>query len=884
MSRRAPILADGRRLNHYRVDGFIASGGMGEVYLAWDTSLHRRVALKVLHAGSRPDAERVARFHFEARAASALQHPSIVTVYDQGISADADGNPVQYVVFEHVEGETLAERLQRRDPLPRLLEWMAQVIEGVGAAHDRGIVHRDLKPANIMISRQGWAKVLDFGVAKLHELRTTQGIGAPETEPDTLLGTPAYSAPEQITGGAVDARTDVFSIGCILQEILGGSSPFMRSSRAATIQAILNDDPSPMPDGAPAELRRIIRKCLAPRPEERYQSMKDLAIDLRTLGRELEGNRLKRRKRARVGILAATVAAASIVGGALIRKDDVSAAAAEPGQASPRATVERVTNNGRVSTAGLSPDGKFVAYVLDEDRGRSVWVKHLATGNSMRIVETTPMVAHGIRISSDNAWVYYAAAFHSDLNRMFIMRVPLLGGEPEKVVNEIEGAAISPDGRKIAFRRFDAEIRKGTLHLHDMETGVESELLSFDPPSGFWAVDWHPDGRLTFLRREGDSSSTSFMFLDPSTRALTTMEPNPIMREPLQGIRNARWLPDGSGVIVSARGAVEPSQLWYLPVPADSGAPRKITNDLSDYGDPTLSADGETLLAIRQEMTSNLFIVDVDEPRQPRALTSGIGNLYGTAGAPRWTPDGRIIFSSIASGRVLLNSIAAGGGTIARLSGEANSGNPAVSRDGSRIVFLSDRSGRAELWVSDADGGNARQVTRGGEIGPHTFFPDGRHVAFVSQGAQQRIWKISVDGGEAVRLTDRAANFPEISPDGKWLLCRYRAAEPGKPLWRTAVLPLDGSAPPAFYDVPRYGGGPRLRWHPDGESFSFLDWQEGVANVWLQDVKGGEPRQVTRFDAGKIFSYDWSPDGRSLVLAQGEVVGDAVVIRHFRVE
>ena len=850
-------LPGGTRLGRYEIVSLLAAGGMGEVYVARDTNLGRQVALKVLPRELTADRERVARFVREAEASSALNHPSIVTVHDAG----ADGD-VQYLAMELIDGEPLSEWMRAHRDTGRALELMAQVADGLAAAHAHGIVHRDLKPANIVVGRAGFAKVVDFGVAKLSERLNGKAI-AGDTAPAAVIGTAAYMAPEQIEGRAVDHRADVYSFGVVLHELLTGRHPSENLARRT----------APL-DGLPRDLQRILRRCLAKDPEQRYQSMRDLAFDLREASLEPE---VVRKPRSLLwGVAIGALVAVSLF--LLARRLGIqgSNAAAPPRN---NMMMTRLTNSGRVVVAAISPDGKYLVHAVTEGDQQSLWVKQIATGTLTQVAPPAPLWYFDMDVSPDGNYVYYISATREEPNVGDLYQMPLLGGTPRRVAADIEFSFdISPDGKRVAFRRFNAFERKHRMTIANIDTG-EEEVVLLRPFPGFANHPaWSPDGdRIAFVG--GDWTKPRIEELDLKTRELTTL------RTPdWVGIGSMSWLTDGTGLLVTVYDREAPPQIWFL---GRDGEARKITSGIDVYDSVTATADASTIAAVRDETDSNIWIVDLAQNARAgnaalRPVTTGLGNFYG-GNAVGWLNDREVFYTAMAGKLPTYYAMPAdGSGLPRRMIHGMPAWSPVLSPDGGRIAFVSDKSGEPQIWTTDANGENPRQVTRIGRANSPSFTPDGRSIVFVSGGAKQAAWRVSVDGGAPQQITPVPTSVALVSPDGKWLLCRMRSTDPKTPLWRTALVPLDAPGPPRFFGVPKYGGPIRFQWHPDGKAFSYVESKEGFQNVWLQDIEGGEPRQVTFFESGRVFNYGWSRDGKKLVLSRGEPRSDVVLIRNFR--
>jgi eukaryotic-like serine/threonine-protein kinase len=852
----------GTRLGRYEIVSLLAAGGMGEVYVARDTHLGRRVALKVLPPELTADSERTARFVREAEASSALNHPAIVTVHDAGV---AEG--VQYLAMELIDGEPLSEWMRAHRDQRRALELMAQVAEGLAAAHAHGIVHRDLKPANIVVGRGGWAKVVDFGVAKLTErvnakphADEARRVAPGDTAPLAVIGTAAYMAPEQIEGRAVDHRADVYAFGVVLHELLTGRAPIDNLAQRTV-------------DKLPRDLQRILRRCLAKDPELRYQSMKDLALDLREASLEDE----PARKKPRLLWAAAAILGAVAVWIALGWVLD----SATPVQARRDQTqMSRMTNSGKIAGAAISPDGKYLVHVVREGDQQALWVRQVATGTLTRIAPPEPRYYFNVRVSPDGNYVFYGSATRAEPNVVDLFQIPLLGGTPRRIASDIEFEfTLSPDGQQAAFRRFNAFDREHRLTVVTIDSGEEEIVLRRRHPQQIDDPAWSPDGKsIAFAGRE-NSKKRGIYLLDLATR---DVEQHPSPEWP--GFGSMSWMADGSGLLVTVYDREAPPQIWLL---ARNGAARKITSDINAYSDVTATADASTIAAVRDESDSNIWTLDLTEGTRPgtaalRPVTTGLGNFFGGGGV-LWLNEREVVYTSMADRMPTFFAIAADGSTQPRrIVHGMISWQPALSPDGTKIAFVSEKGGSQEIWICDSDGQNPRPLTHIGPASTPSFTPDGKAVVFLTGGEKQAAWRIDVDGNGLEQITDLPTSRPVVSPDGKWLLCRLRSREPNVRLWRTALVPMDGSAPPRLFDVPAYGGEVFLQWHPDGEAFSFLDAKDGISNVWLQDVSGGAPRQATFFESGEIYSFGWSRDGKKLVLSRGEPTSDAVLIRNFR--
>jgi predicted Ser/Thr protein kinase len=463
------------RLNHYRILGPIGQGGMGAVYAAEDTRLHRKVALKVLSILLAADPERRQRFEREAQAIAALNHPNIVTIYSV---EEADGLP--FLTMELIEGHPLSEAIPSGGMTPeKLLKIGVAVSDAIAAAHLRGITHRDLKPANVMLADDGRVKVLDFGLAKLRE----EGAPAPDdvtrlpasstlTGEGRILGTVAYMSPEQAEGKAVDPRSDIFSLGVMLHEMATGDRPFKGDTNVSIISAILKDTPSTITDlnpRLPTGLARIVRRCLAKDPSRRYQTATDLRNDLEELKQEFDSGatqtsvaaapagRPQSRSRVRSGGLRTGlimgVVGLAFAGWMVVRSTHKAApdAGTQPFAAE---RFTRLTTSGNASLAALSPDGRYVVHVKSEDGSSSLWIRQTATASETQIAPPSSSRYDGVTFSPDGNFVYYVIYGPTGAGVGSLFKIPALGGMPTKLVEDIDGGiTFSPDGKRFAFVR-----------------------------------------------------------------------------------------------------------------------------------------------------------------------------------------------------------------------------------------------------------------------------------------------------------------------------------------------------------------------------------------------------------------------------------------------
>jgi Tol biopolymer transport system component len=543
--------------------------------------------------------------------------------------------------------------------------------------------------------------------------------------------------------------------------------------------------------------------------------------------------------------------------------------------------MTRLTHSGRVMTAAISPDGKYLVHAVREKDGQALYVKQVATGTVTRIADAAPRYYVNLSISPDGDYAYYVVSERAEPNVGTLEQIPLLGGTPRLIAADIEfWYSLSPDGTRVVFRRFNALTRESAITIAAIDGSGEQVVLRRTQPEYLDLPVWTHDGAaITFVAGNATLKRRGALY----RLTLATGDVKQVTTPIFTGVDSYAWLPDGSGALVTVYEREQPPQIWFVR-PGDTTG-RKITSEVSAYYGVKPTADSRSFSAVRDVTDSNIYLLMLDaKPGDaPRALTSGVGNWFGGGGV-KWLSDHEVIFSSHANEMSTFSVLDLNEGTLRRPIQNLPMWALVVSPDRSRIAFVSDKSGSNEIWVADATGANPRQVTHQGNAGWPSFTADGRSIVYLRFGETQHAWRVPLDGSsEPVRVTQVPTNRPTVSPDGKWLLCRLRSTTPGTPLWRTAILPMDGKGAPRYFPAaPRSGGPPKAQWHPSGRAFLYVDYIDDIDNLWIQDVDGGEPRQITFFDSGEIFSFDLAPDGNRMVITRGESTRDAVLIRDFR--
>ena len=808
----------GRTLDNYHVISLLGAGGMGEVYLARDTKLGRELAIKVLPAGFASGADRL-RLEREARAASALNHPNILTIYE---IREADEQ--LFIAAEFVDGETLRARIRKaRLKLDEVLDVAIQVASALSAAHAAGIVHRDIKPENVMLRGDALVKVLDFGLAKLADDPQTTTTGPEEvtlqqlnTEPGVVLGTSAYMSPEQARGLAVDARSDIWSLGVVLYELVGGRVPFTGATKSDVIASILAREPPPLEDDAlepVKELKWIIHKALRKEKEERYQTARELLGDLKDLRQELEtetkfGRSIKRApsgwgKRIKPATLFALLLGVATLAGIALAVYKFVGRKRPPLAVLPAAKVVPFTTfPGRELQPTFSPDGNQIAFAWNGERRDNfdLYVKLVNTATPPLRLTSNPADDFFPAWSPDGRQIAFVRQVGSEIS---IFVVPALGGPERKLYSGSSaflalyeyGNALSwsPDGKYLAFSGQRSPREPNSIFLLTLESLETRQITS--PPAGFLGDStpaFSPDGKLLAFVR-GASSRDVEIYVMPAAGG----EPKRLTFDNRSG-RSLAWTADGHDIVfslwfygnlrlwrVSASGGT-PEQLavggeggstlaisrqgdrlaysqesrdtdiWRIGTSASGGTlnpTRLISSTRPDYG-PQYSPDGKKIAFTSGRSGSNeIWVCDADG-LNPVQLTSFAGP---DVGSPRWSPDGRqIAFDSVATGNRDIFVISAEGGKPRRLTEDSSDEvRPSWSRDARWIYFGSNRTTDWQVWKAPAEGGTATQVTRqGGREAFESF--DGTFVYYTRGFGISGIWKVPVGGGEELRVLDEA--------------------------------------------------------------------------------------------------------------------------------
>ncbi len=834
-----------------RIIAPLGRGGMGEVWLARDRKLNRQVALKVLPAELTLDVPRVARFQQEARAASALNHPNVCTIHALGETPDGQ----QFIAMEFVEGETLRQRLAGRPvTLREALDLAVQVASALSAARAAGVVHRDVKPENVMLRRDGLVKVLDFGLAKLTPLGPERADaltthGAVRTDAGTVVGTIDYMSPEQARGQPVDARTDVWSLGVLLYELVAGRRPFAGQSSSEVLAGILEHEPAPLarfdPD-VPPELQRIVGKALRKDREQRYQVMKDLLLDLQALRDEVPAASTAtpastaehvvgsfRRRKVAAALIAGILLLTVIAGGWwwVSRHRPISQAVAQNPTPVQRSLTRLTFGSGLQTDVAWSPDGRFIAYASDKAGNFDIWVQQVGGGDAVQVTRST---AHDTQPdwSPDGGTI----VFRSERDGGGLFLVPALGGVERQLTTSGFYPSWSANSADILFADVqDLGVGATWSRLYVVSRdGTPHEILSDFLRDGSWSfVARHPDGRISVLGAHREAGRGFFTVAQDGSRMLKSDESpaNPIRTDDAEFFvrRRFQWHPSGKALYLQteSRGIYN---LWKVHVDSTSlrwlAAERLTTGPGPDVS-AALARDGTRIAFTTEHGATRLWEFPLDQD------------------ARRLGP-----------GRPLTED-------------DAMAKNSALSRDGKFVAYNLRRRGidRDELWITNIVDGTSERVPTDA-LCTCAWSPDGGAIAYIH--SRPPLWSAAIRplGGKERFVGQWSENgfFPS-DWSAKWGLLGTTFREASLALWPT-TNPQATKPDRVVLSKPRTGFW-QGRFSPNNRWLSFVTMgtdRPAPLEIGVTSAEGSQRGDWTRIAPGHLFADKprWAPDGRTL--------------------
>jgi eukaryotic-like serine/threonine-protein kinase len=900
----------GHTLGHFEILEKLGEGGMGVVYKARDTHLDRLVAIKILPADKVADHDRRRRFSQEAKAASALNHPGIVTIHD---ITQHEG--IDFIAMEFVPGRTLDRVIPRHGlGLKETLDYAVQIAEALAAAHAAGIVHRDLKPANVIVTDHGRIKVLDFGLAKLIDRvglpawddGPTATRVTPVTDQGAIVGTVAYMAPEQAEGKTVDARADIFSFGSVLYEMVTGQRAFHGDSPLSTLTAVLREEPKPISrisEGLPRELERVITRCLRKDPERRWQSMADVSVALRELKDESDSGALpaqavpvRRPRRAWAAAAALTFVVAAGVIGAFVWRDR---AVVPDRPAVSFNAIPLTAYPGREQQASFSPDGNSVAFSWngETEENWNIYVKLIGPGSPQQLT-TDPAIDLSPAWSPDGRSIAFGRV---RAGRLVVIVIPSRGG-PEREVLETTTAFLgvgqilswSADSRILVVGTSPSAEKPIALTAVDVTTGVTRGITS--PPSGFggdWLPAVSPDGSmLAFVRSIG--VLTGELYVQALSAGFAPIgEPRRLGSE-AAFYHGVAWSADGRDVIVSSgnRGNVG---LWRVPLQSAERRER-----LSPFGDewrqPAVAMQQSRLAFTRASWDENIWRLALSAPGRPAGSPVSLSGSTRSELNAQFSPDGtRIVFESERSGTQELwvaDRDGRNGLQLTSFNGRRG-GTPAWSPDGQSIAYdLRNEDGRGDIYIIPARGGAPLLVTHhlADDLVP-SWSHDGQSIYFGStRTGRYEIWKLSPRGGEPVQLTQHGGTYAKESVDGRYLYVARTGPFPPS-LWRVPVS--GGDEVQVVREMASYGNfavardGIYFESSPPGSSLGhtpmFTPFTRPESTIDFLSFATGKITRVMTVDRHAGHGLDVSPDGRTLLFAQMDsFTEDLMLVENFR--
>jgi serine/threonine protein kinase len=927
----------GNKIGRYEIKKLLGKGGMGEVFLAYDTSLERDVAIKVLLPEFCSNIERINRFKLEAKAASALNHPNIITIYE----IDNDDDKL-FICNEFIKGETLRSLIERNAlELSSSLNIAEQVASALTSAHQAGIIHRDIKPENIMIREDGIVKVLDFGLAKPtlveSEAETRELVS---TKAGVVMGSIGYMSPEQSRGKEVDNRTDLWSLGVVLYEMLTGKTPFDGETMTDILANIIHKEPLPIGEkisNCPIELSRIIKKSLRKDREERYQTAKDFQIDLKNLRREMEleheleltisPNKLNeirtqsnevtkksiskkttnentetqvlsnavitehskeivnhKQPKRKVSMAMFAVLGIAFLGGLWALSNNYWQNKTK--NLFENSKITTLSENNDLSDLSISPDGKYLAYSQSKKvKNPKLMLRQIETGSENEIAEIGENNVGGLVFSPDVNYLYYLSQEKGGITAN-LYRVPTLGGEPKKILSNV-GSAVSfrPDGKSFIFTRISLTPSNYKVIETDKDGGNEKEIYSGDAVLVQPKVS--PDGK----KIVAILIDKSFTLKKPEVY-LAFVENNQLQKinKPWDGLRDFSWLKDGSGLIVCGYfNKSEKSSIYKFNFADESVKP--VVYESNDYYGVSITADNNTIATIQSKAVAGIWQFDLSTKR-PTQISPNSQDVLGKQGLAVFQNDDLVYAKAINQDSGDLWLMKSNGSEQKQLT--KNNGvsfYPLISADGNTIIFERLSNGEYDIWKMNSDGSNQIQITKTPELIETIcgVSADGKTVIYSEKNVGQFVEtykQINTETGEILVFNDKEDefwDFAQLSPNGNQIMYSSGSTDVSNPNSSKQSLNI------ADYDGKKISNSKKIldtinskqyHWSADGKSIFYTESQNGNPDIWQLNLKDNQTSKVTNFNLESIYRYAVSPSGKKLYLIRGSESQEIVLIKN----
>jgi eukaryotic-like serine/threonine-protein kinase len=871
----------GQQIGAYQILNQIGRGGMGEVYLAQDGRLGRKVALKLLPSQFVGDKRRVLRFEQEARAVSTLNHPNIITIFDAGQVED-----IYFIATEYIDGRTLRAELKERGRLPVrvALRIALQIADALSTAHEVGILHRDIKPENVMVRRDGIVKVLDFGLAKVAESampNPNTGAAPPSnsylSEAGAVFGTIKYMSPEQARGQSVDARTDIFSLGVTLYEMLTGQQPFAAEAIVDQIAKLLTTEPVPLmllaPE-IPTELQRVVRQALSKEREGRQRTIDEFARQLKQIKDELQfkdrlvvsggapaavagasrpTGRFSARHSRRSLIAIGTVIIAMSFGGPFAWRLMKSKSKPTPATAASEFDSVRLTNDTASDTYPTwSPDGKQIAFTSNREGQSAIFVMN-ADGSGVRRIN------NGLMVSEAAFWQPDGRIRFGDGQYIYTMKP-----DGSEVVRLNSSGLHSPDGRQIISRKELIPGNSNSLELfvanadgRNQRRLTHNKIPEVNPA-------WSHDGKKIAFNciPDGDWTKGAICVINADGSGLTRLTDQSLQSQ------FSSWSPDGTMIAFSVLAA--PSAIYVMN--ADGRNQLKLTNQISALGGFAWAPDGKKIAyATDYEGNFEIYVINSDPSHQ-----TNLTNNLAEDTAPRWSPDGKkIAFISNREGKSAFYVMNSDGSGQRKILNDVPAQEVSWSPNGRRFAFIRKDVDNYDIYLANADGGNVvRLLGDAANKGGAQWSPDGRSIVFTQdRDGYQQLYAIDLESRAMARLSNSQEHEFQhsFSPDGKQIVfTRSRARGAQKDVW---VMNSDGGNPRLVAAAPGADEFAIPRFSPDGRRIAFqrLDVSGRAWDLWIMNADGGAQTRLT-FAGGGWPS--WSPDGKRIAFRSQRRTGN----------